>query len=68
MKLHVEIDMSGAAFDGRPAERYEEVKYILHAVALGLIMSKNGGEPDKIEMPTRDSNGNECGRAWVTDE
>ncbi len=65
MKLHVEIDMDGAAFEEglSHGNRASEVRTILLSLLRGRM--DLGGED---ESPLVDSNGNTCGRAWTTED
>jgi hypothetical protein len=70
MKLHIEIDMSGAAFGIKEGEGYsqaeDEVWIILDHISrrtAALIMNPS---PDGIGL--MDSNDNTCGRAWTTED
>ena len=61
MKLHIEIDMNGAAFEEDSRGEHLEVGLSIHDALMALALSF----PD--EQPIRDSNGNSCGRAWTTE-
>lgn len=62
MKLHIEIDMDGAAFgDDSPGDHKgvrASIDKALIYLALGFL----------DEQPIRDSNGKDCGRAWTTED
>lgn len=62
MKLHIELDMSGAALSPANPDAYEELGGILAALASGMT----AGGP--YEGPIIDSNGNTCGRSWTTED
>ena len=63
MKLHIEIDMSGAAF-----EDGTETTDILVGLALQIEREADGGRIGEGGQKLIDSNGNTCGRAWTTEE
>jgi hypothetical protein len=60
MKLHIEIDMDGAAFDD-PLQ----VGEILDAVSRDMESFVPG---KKYSRGLGDINGNPCGRAWTTED
>ena len=60
MKLHIEIDMDGAAFDG--AGRTAEMDGLLRGISSQLDLCR----PDSWLLV--DDNGNTCGRAWTTED
>jgi hypothetical protein len=60
MRLHIEIDMDGAAFEDRMST---EAGRVLQDVTRRL----NLYDADEV-IEVLDSNGNTCGRAWTTED
>jgi hypothetical protein len=63
MRLHIELDMDGAAF-----EDGEETSSILRVLANQLDQEADGGRLGEGGQKLMDSNGNTCGRAWTTEK
>ena len=62
MRLHIEIDMDGAAFDGGTLGAVDEIRAVIDPSLFFINLDR----PSQIIL--HDSNGNTCGRAWTTEK